>query len=188
MRAPTLEWNRNRRSKSKYTLVKKLPYVLAFCFFVGSSCAWWLPPAEAQDQEPIAAAGHGGFFGPDGRQIPLTLRFAARAQAWYRNKLLSQLTQAKRLEFASYEKRLVAGLRTNAQEKLVVQHQSLEWLLAETESVKLKVQTAGKLRALRYAMNWKLRLATLAQANRSTNPTAPNRIKSAGRTSCTVFS
>ena len=156
MRTTTLTANRNSRPQGKYTLVEKLPYVLAFLFLLAIFGASWLPPAEAQDQEPIAAVGHGGFFGPDGRQIPLTLSFAARAQAWYRNKLLSQLSPAKRREFASYEKRLFTGLRPNPQERLVVQHQSLEWLLAQTESTKVKLDTAGKLRALRHAMNWKL--------------------------------
>lgn len=156
MRTPTLGWNDKRRSEKQYRLVERLTYVLAFCFLAGIFGVLWLQPAGAQDQEPIVAAGHGGFFGPDGRQIPLTLSFAARAQAWYRNKLLSELPPAKRREFAAYDKRLLAGLRISGQEKLVLQHQSLEWLLANIKSEKLKLQTAGKLRALRYEMNWKL--------------------------------
>jgi hypothetical protein len=156
MSTPALGWNENRRSHRQYSLVERLTYVLAFCILVGIFGVLGLQPAGAQDQEPIAAAGHGGFFDQDGHQIPLTLSFVAKAQAWYRNKLLSNLTPAKKLEFAAFEKRLLVGLKTNGQEKLVVQHQSLEWLLANTESVKLKLQTAGKLRALRYEMNWKL--------------------------------
>src|SRR6266481_2983740 len=156
MQPTTLGWNDNRRSQRCYSLLERLTYVLAFCFLVGIFGVLWLQPAGAQGQEPIAAAGHGGFFDQDGHQIPLTLSFAAKAQAWYRNKLLSELTPAKQREFAAFEKRLLTGLETNGQERLVVQHQSLEWLLANTDSVKLKLQTAGKLRALRYAMNWKL--------------------------------
>jgi hypothetical protein len=148
--------NDNRLSQQQYRFARWFTYVLALCCLAGILGVLGLQPTGAQDQEPIAAAGHGGFFGPDGKQIPLTLSFAAKAQAWYRNKLLSELPAAKKREFASYEKRLFAGLKMEAQEKLIVQHQSLEWLLANTESVKLKLQTAGKLRALRYAMDWKL--------------------------------
>ncbi len=55
MRTTTLTADRISRPQSKYTFVEKLPYVLAFCFLLGSFGTWWLPPAEAQDQEPIAA-------------------------------------------------------------------------------------------------------------------------------------
>lgn len=155
---PTLGWNDNRRSQNQYSLVERLAYVLAFCFLAGILGVLWPQAARAQDQErePIAAAGHGGFFGPDGHQIPLTLGFAAEAQTWYRNKLLSDLTAAKKREFANYEKRLRVGINADGQDGLVVQHMALEWLLANTPSVNLKLQTAGKLRALRHAMNWKL--------------------------------
>ncbi|MBC8019044.1 MAG: hypothetical protein H7X83_11070 [Verrucomicrobia bacterium] len=139
-----------------YRLGERLTVVLAVCFFAGIFAALWPQPARAQGREPIAAAGHGGFFDHDGRQIPLTLRFVAKAQDWYRKELLSGLSAAKKRKFAAYEKRLRAGLKTEGQEKLVVQHQALEWLLANTKSASLKLQTAGKLRALRYAMNWKL--------------------------------
>jgi len=116
----------------------------------------WPQSARAQGQEPIAAAGHGGFFGGDGKQIPLTLGFAAEAQAWYRNKLLSDLNATQKRAFAAYENRLRVGINTDKQTELVLQHQSLEWLLANTKSTTLKLHTAGKLRALRYAMNWTL--------------------------------
>jgi len=153
---PALGWNLNWRFQKHYIPVEKLAAAIAVCFLAGIFAVLWPQPARAQEREPIAAAGHGGFFGQDGRQIPLTLGFAAKAQAWYRNRLLSDLTAAKKREFAAYEKRLRAGLKTGGQESLVVQHQSLEWLLANTKSDNLKLQTAGKLRALRYAMNWKL--------------------------------
>jgi len=156
MRTITLASNDNRRPERQYSLVVRLTYVLALCLIAGAIVVVNLQPAEAQEQEPISTTGHGGFFDAEGRQIPLTLSFVTRAQAWYRNKLLSQLPADKKREFADYDRRLFVSLNTNAQEKLVVQHQSLEWLLANTESANLKLRTAGKLRALRYAMNWKL--------------------------------
>lgn len=113
-------------------------------------------PAHAQDGEPIAAAGHGGFFDRDGTQIALTPGFVAEAQRWYRDRLLADLDPAQRREFAGFQKRLQAGLRVEGQERLLLEHQSLEWLLANTKNQPLKLQSAGKLRALEYAMNWKL--------------------------------
>jgi hypothetical protein len=54
--------------------------------------------ALADDDEPIAFIGHGGFFDQNGQQIPLTSEFVARAQDWYRAKLLSSLTAGKKAE------------------------------------------------------------------------------------------
>ncbi|QWV93179.1 hypothetical protein KP004_18735 [Geomonas oryzisoli] len=113
-------------------------------------------PAGAQEQEPIAATGHGGFFAPDGHQIPVTLDFAAHAQDWYRKKLTAALSPAKKREFASYERKLRAGLDLRGQDRLILQHQALEWLLANTRPDQIDVRTVAKLRALRYAMEWKL--------------------------------
>ncbi|MBI3898238.1 MAG: hypothetical protein HY308_08070 [Gammaproteobacteria bacterium] len=146
----------NRRSQRQYGLVERLIVVLTVCFLVGIFAVLWPQPTRAEDRGPIAATGHGGFFDQDGRQIPLTLGFAAEAQAWYRNKLLSTLPTAKKSEFAAYEKRLRGGLNADGQDGLVLQHQALEWLLANTRSTDLKLQTASMLRALRYEMNWKL--------------------------------
>ena len=149
------EWNVDGAQKH-HGFAAKLTAALSVCLLAAILGVLWPQPARAQDREPIAAAGHGGFFGQDGRQIPLTLRFAAEAQTWYRNKLLSGLTAAKKREFAAYEKRLRGGLKVAGQDALVLQHQALEWLLANTPSESLRLQTAGKVRALRYAMNWKL--------------------------------
>ncbi len=115
-----------------------------------------LTPLQAQDGEPIATTGHGAFFDRDGRQIPVTLSFAATAQAWYRTRLTDALTAAKKREFAAYETRLLTGLNAQGQDLLILQHQALEWLLANTTSDNLKLQSAAKIRALRQAMNWKL--------------------------------
>ncbi len=136
------------------------PYRLSMSFLIaylsiGIIAALWSQPSQAQDREPIAASGHGGFFDHEGRQIPVTLGFVVKAQAWYRTKLLTDLSARQKQDFAAYEKRLYAGLDIKGQDQLVAQHQAIEWLLEHTPT-KLKLHTAGKLRALRYAMNWKL--------------------------------
>jgi len=154
MHTTTFGWNDSFNTQKQNSFVERLIYVFAFCLLIGIGL--WPQPAWAQAQEPIVAAGHGGFFGSDGRQIPVTLGFVAEAQAWYRNRLVSDLTLTQRREFAAYDKRLRVGIKIDRQSELVLQHQSLEWLLANTKSASLKLQTAGKLRALRYAMNWKL--------------------------------
>lgn len=130
--------------------------VVSLCFILAIGALTCVQPARAQEQEPIAATGHGGFFAADGHQIPVTLGFVADAQAWYRKKLVSALPPAKKREFAAYERRLQAGLDLRGQDRLVLRHQALEWLLANTRSERLRVQTASKLRALRFAMEWKL--------------------------------
>jgi hypothetical protein len=137
-------------------LVVRLTAALGLWLLIGAFAALSPQPARAQEKEPIAAAGHGGFFDQNGQQIPVTLGFAATAQAWYRNKLMADLSPAKKREFAAYEKRLLAGPNVTGQDLLLLQHQALEWLLANTTSSTLKLQTASKLRALRHAMNWRL--------------------------------
>lgn len=139
-----------------YSLSKRFAAIVSVCFLVEMFGVLGPQAARAQDREPIAVIGHGGFFDQEGRQIPLTLGFVAKAQAWYRSRLLATLTGEKRREFTSYEKRLLAGLNASGQDLLLLQHQALEWLLANTASADLKLQAAGKLRALRYAMDWKL--------------------------------
>ena len=153
MRRPPTGCNDTHRSHRR---IKRLTYVLVLCLIAATSVVLRYQPTGAQEQEPIVTTGHGGFFGPDGRQIPVTISFVTRAQKWYRDRLLSRLTQDKKREFADYERRLLVGLNTNPQEKLIVQHQSIEWLLTNTESSDLKLQIAAKVRALRSAMNRKL--------------------------------
>ena len=149
-----LSWNIDRRSHKQQSPDERSTVVLMVCLLLGICVAAWPQSARTQSLEPITAAGHGGFFGQDGRQIPLTLGFVAEAQSWYRNQLLSELPEAKKREFADYETRLRTGLNADGQDGLVVQHQALEWLLANTASANLKLKTAGKLRALRHTMNW----------------------------------
>src|SRR5205809_521203 len=116
-----------------------------------------LPVASlAQQQEPIMTFGHGGFFGPDGKQIPVTLDFVQQAQAYYKAKLVTALPAAKKKDFAAYENRVMSGMDVTGQDKLLLEHQSIEWLIANTTSPQVKLQTVGRLRALRQAMEWKL--------------------------------
>ncbi|HVS80398.1 MAG TPA: hypothetical protein VHE60_01530 [Pyrinomonadaceae bacterium] len=111
---------------------------------------------QAADKEPIAFIGHGGFFDQDGKQITLTLEFVARAQAWYRAKLSSTLTESKRAEFANLEKRLYANVKAEGQARLVVQQQLLDWLLANSKEISGDGRTVGKLNALKSALHWKI--------------------------------
>ena len=112
--------------------------------------------AHAQGDEPIASIGHGAFFDQEGKEITLTTEFVARAQAWYRNKLLSGLDAAKREEFAGFEKELNEGVQANGQDRLIFQQRSLEWLAENSPDLNDGGRTLGKLRALEYALNWKL--------------------------------
>ncbi|MEN3334141.1 MAG: hypothetical protein V7641_3506 [Blastocatellia bacterium] len=115
---------------------------------------------QAAEKEPIAYVGHGGFFDQDGKQIALTLEFVAKAQDWYRRKLLSTLTEGKRAEFAKFEKRLNASVnlsvKAEGQTRLVVQQHLLDWLVANSKEIGSDGRTVGKLNALKYALHWKI--------------------------------
>src|SRR6478672_10636351 len=68
--------------------------------------------AQPGPQEPIAYIGHGAFFDRVGNELEVTQDFVDKAQAWYRTKLLADLDQAKKSEFAALEKKLLAGVET----------------------------------------------------------------------------
>ena len=112
--------------------------------------------ALAQEREPITAFGHGGFFGPDGKQVPVTMDFVTKAQAYYKAKLVNALPAAGKKNFATYEKRVTSGITAAGQDRLILEHQSIEWLITNTSDPQLKLQSGGRLRALRQAMNWKI--------------------------------
>jgi hypothetical protein len=126
--------------------------VLAACLFA----LFGATSVLADDNEPIAYIGHGGFFDSKGKQIEVTPEFVANAQEWYRAKLMSGLNAAKKREFGDFEKRLNEGVRAEGQARLVVQHRSLEWLAANSTELKDSGRTLGKLNALRHALNRKL--------------------------------
>jgi hypothetical protein len=114
------------------------------------------PAARAQDREPIAFIGHGAFFSADGKEVAPTPDFVARAQAWYRAKLLATLPSAKQAEFARFDKQLNV-IQADGQARLIVQHRALEWLAANANKAKVDPRTIGKINALRRALDFKLR-------------------------------
>jgi len=111
---------------------------------------------QAQEKEPIAYIGHGGFFDHDGKQIELTVEFVAKAQDWYRAKLLSNLSASNKEAFGRLEEKLNTAFKVEGQSRLVVRQRMLEWLIGHSEEAKLDHRTVGKLRALEYALAWKL--------------------------------
>lgn len=109
----------------------------------------------AQEQEPIAFIGHGAFFDQNGKQIEVTADFIAKAQTYYRNKLLAKLPEARKQQFANLEARLAPGLRAaDAQARLVVQQRALDWLAVSSAAA--DPETRGKLKALKHELEWKL--------------------------------
>ena len=107
-------------------------------------------------QEPIAYIGHGAFFDAAGNELEITQAFVDKAQAWYRTKLLADLDDVKKREFAALEKKLLTGVETKGQTRLVLQNHELQWLLANSLKHKDDDRMQGKLRALRYALSWRL--------------------------------
>jgi hypothetical protein len=78
--------------------------------------------SAADDNEPIAYIGHGGFFDRNGHQIKLTLDFVERAQAYYRQKLLSSMPADKATTFSETEKGLAQTPTSSRQSRLVLQN------------------------------------------------------------------
>jgi hypothetical protein len=112
--------------------------------------------AGTPGEEPIASIGHGGFFGQDGRQIVPTAAFVAKAQAWYRERLLAQLDPSQRDELADFERQLGEGLQPQGQEALVMQQRALDWLLAQLPRTPEMARLRGKVGALGYRLKWRL--------------------------------
>lgn len=112
--------------------------------------------AQRQNEEPIAYIGHGAFFDAKGNEIPVTQEFVDRAHTWYRANLMAGLDERKRREFTELEQRLQKGIRMDGQTRLVVQQRALEWLFANSSRHQDDHRTLGKLRALSYALTWRL--------------------------------
>lgn len=111
--------------------------------------------AVAQEREPIAFIGHGAFFDENGKQIEVTPEFVAKAQAFYRNKLAAALPDAQKKLLANIEERVAPGLQANdAQARLVARQRVLDWLAVSSPAA--DHETRGKLKALKYALEWKL--------------------------------
>jgi hypothetical protein len=112
--------------------------------------------ARAQAEEPIAYTGHGGFFDRMGNQIQVTQAFVERAQAWYREDMLSALNPGQKRELALFEQRLYDAVPVQGQARLVVRQRALDWLFANSPNHENDDRRLGKLRALEYALSWRL--------------------------------
>jgi hypothetical protein len=115
-----------------------------------------IPKLEAQEEEPIAYIGHGAFFDQNGKQIKVTLEFVAKAQDWYRTKLLAGLTESQKVEFERIEGELNNSIGAAGQVRLVVQQHLLEWLVATSKSSSEDRRMIGKLKALKSALRFRL--------------------------------
>src|SRR5712692_7625134 len=71
---------------------------VAACWFSAVSGSLSSNQALAQGEEPIAYIGHGAFFDRMGNEIHVTQAFVERAQAWYREDMLSSMALKQRDE------------------------------------------------------------------------------------------
>lgn len=126
----------------------------------------------AQGDEPIAYIGHGGFFDQKGRQIVPTAEFVAKAQSWYRERLLSSLKPKQRAAFAAFEQRLGKDLNLTGQAGLVVRQRSLQWLATQAPRSVATDRMRGKLSALAYRLEWQLPVRDDLNELRSLEPFA----------------
>jgi hypothetical protein len=112
--------------------------------------------SHAQERDPIAFVGHGAFFDAGGKQVAPTPDFVARAQTFYRAKLLATLPQDKKSQFARFQKQLADEVPANGQAKLVVDQRALDWLAANVDRTAVDAETIGKIGALRYVLEFQL--------------------------------
>ena len=112
--------------------------------------------SHAQERDPIAFIGHGAFFDADGKEVAPTPDFVARAQAFYRTKLLATLPQDKKTQFLRFQQQLASAVSANGQAKLVVDQRALDWLAANVDKTVVDANTIGKIGALRYVLEFQL--------------------------------
>lgn len=117
-----------------------------------------IPAHEEQGDEPIAYVGHGGFFDRYGRQIVPTAEIVAKAQSWYRERLLAGLGPDQKAGLSDFERRLGEGLNPAGQAGLVLRQRSLDWLIAHSPRTKSVGDMQIKLNALTYRLSWQLPL------------------------------
>jgi hypothetical protein len=125
--------------------------LLVACFLSLSNASLLLA-----DDEPIAYVGHGALFDAKGNEIVPTPEFVAKAQNWYREHLVAQLTPEKKAAFRTFEKRFQEAFQVQGQTQLVVQQRVLEWLAANSAEMKDGGRTMSKLNALKFQLQWKL--------------------------------
>ena len=124
--------------------------IIFVLLFVASACI------QPEEPEPISYIGHGAFFDQSGQQIAVTTEFVAKAQDWYRTKLLSSLSDEKKNEFAKLEEELNVSAMAEGQTRLVAQQSLLDWLLANSEEIGSDNRMIGKLNALQYELQWEI--------------------------------
>jgi hypothetical protein len=127
--------------------------LLAFClalpfFLLNISCA-----SAADDNEPIAYIGHGAFFDRNGNQIKLTQDFIEKAQAYYRQKLLSSMPPEKLANFSEVEKGLAQTPAASRQSRLVLQNRFIGSLVPNSSD-----PDAGRIGSIINALEYALRL------------------------------
>jgi hypothetical protein len=138
----------------------------AGCILAIAAVLWSTEGFAQSSEEPIAYIGHGSFFDSRGNEIPITQAFVEKAQAWYRAELLSGLDAKKKRDFADLEQQVQKGLRLEGQTRLVVQQRTLEWLFANSTKHRDDHRMLGKLRALAYALTWKLPAQTVEKTDK----------------------
>jgi hypothetical protein len=117
------------------------------------------PPARAEavgGDEPISSVGHGAFFDRKGQQIVPTAEFVAKAQDWYRQRLLAMAGPTKKAQFAAFERRLNEGLGAQGQAALALRQRSLAWLVARSPRTVKVGRMQMKINALEHRLGWLL--------------------------------
>ncbi|WP_050385843.1 hypothetical protein [Bradyrhizobium pachyrhizi] len=112
-----------------------------------------IPESFAADaSEPIAYIGHGAFFDNSGNQIKLTQEFIEKAQAYYRQRLLSSMPADKATAFSDAEKGVSQPSTSSRQNNLVLQNRSLRSLTRHSTD-----PDAGRIASILNALDYALK-------------------------------
>jgi hypothetical protein len=109
-----------------------------------------------QEEEPIAYIGHGAFFDRTGRQIVPTEAWVARAQRWYRDRLVARVDPGRKREFETFERRLEQAFDAQGQTRLVVRQRALDWLVARMPRTVENLRMQAKVNLLASQLRWQL--------------------------------
>jgi hypothetical protein len=127
--------------------------ILIFCLawhFALLAISWGF---AADDTEPIAYIGHGAFFDREGKQIQLTQDFIERAQAYYRQRLLSSMPPDKVAAFSEAEKGVTQTPTSSRQSRLVLQNRFVGSLASASSD-----PDAGRIGSIINALEYALKL------------------------------
>jgi hypothetical protein len=135
-----------------------LGFCLASQLILLGTCAG----SAADADEPIAYIGHGAFFDSSGNQIKLTQDFVEKAQAYYRQRLLSSMPPDRAANLSEVEKG-IAQTTSSRQSALILQNKFVGSLVPNSTA-----PDAGRIGSILNALGYALKSQVPERADAGT--------------------